>query len=104
MATIYVGNDNVLKVTALADDAGTYINTATVTATLEDESGAEVSGETWPITLSYVSASDGNYQGVLKDTLSLSTVKEYTAKITADDGANKKGYWEFPLRSAARTS
>lgn len=101
---IYLSNDNLLEIDGLKNTAtDAYINNATVTATLVDEGGTAVVGETWPITLSYVSGSDGKYRGTLKDTLSLTAGLGYTAQITADGGADLKGYWEFPLRSAVRT-
>ena len=83
----YVGNDNQLKLDGLrnADDA--YINNATVTCTgVEDEDGNAVSGDTFPKTLSYVSASDGDYRGTLQQTLALEAGVTYIAVITVDGG------------------
>lgn len=92
--TIYIDSDNLLTLDALYDNAGaSYVNDATVTVTLLDMAGSEVSGETWPVSLSYVSGSDGKYRGTLTDTLSLSANKRYTAKVTADGGAGKKRTW-----------
>ena len=39
----------------------TFVNDATVTVTIQDSSGADLSGESWPVTLPYVSGSDGVY-------------------------------------------
>lgn len=103
-SALYVGNDNVLEVDGLKNAvADTYINNATVSVILVDKNGEQVEGDTWPKTMDYVADSDGKYRCTLKDTLSLSPMEAYTATITADGGADLKGYWEFALRSATRT-
>ncbi len=97
-------NDNLLEVIGLKNvvtDA--FVNTATVTATLVDKADADVGGETWPITLGYVAASNGLYQAILSDALVLVVGDLYTAKIDADDGPNKVAHWEFPVRAETRT-
>ena len=45
------------------DDA--YINTATVTATIVDDAGVQVSGQVWPLELDYVTGSNGVYRALL---------------------------------------
>lgn len=103
--TLYVGNDNVLTLSGLQNSVDdSYINNATVTVTLVDSDGNSVSGETWPVTLSYVSGSDGNYRATLADTISASADTAYRARVTADGGAGLKGYWEIPVYAVKRTS
>lgn len=88
--TIYIDSDNLVTVDALYDNAAAaYVNDATVTMTLKDRAGTEVSGETWPVTLSYVSGSNGKYQGTLSDTLTLSRGKTYEVTISVNGGAGK---------------
>ncbi|KKK68278.1 hypothetical protein LCGC14_2945670 [marine sediment metagenome] len=100
---IFNKNDNLLEVVGLKNVVtDTFINTATVTATLVDSKDVNVVGESWPITLSYVAASDGLYQAILKDTMTLVSGGLYTAKIDADDGPNKRAHWEFPVRAETR--
>ena len=102
---IYLSNDHLLELRGLKNIAtDAYIDDATVTATLVDEEGVEVAGQGWPLTLSYVSGSDGIYRGTLTDSLSLTEDLEYTAKITASGGSDLAGYWEIPLRAAIRAS
>lgn len=102
---IYLSNDHLLEVRGLKNIAADeYIDDATVTVTLVDEEGAEVSGQSWPLTLSHVAGSDGIYRGTLTDSLSLTVDLEYTAQITASGGSNLAGYWEIPLRAAIRAS
>ena len=102
---VYVENDNVITLVGLKNKvSGAWINDATVTVTLLDEYGTEVSGQSWPATLSYVAASNGEYQATLEDVLNLSPDVEYIAKVTADGGVGLKGVWEEPLSSVTRTT
>ena len=106
--TMYVGpNDNLLTAVGLQNEvSGAYLNSATVTVTLVDADGTEVAGETWPLTMDYVAASDGNYRATLTDTLSalLSSGVDLVAQITANGGAGLNGYWEIPILTATRTT
>lgn len=101
---IYKGNDNLLEIDLLTNDAtGAFINAATVTVTLVDVEGSEVAGQSWPTTLSYVSASDGKYRATLQDVLTLTASDIYTAKITADGGPGLLAYFELGLVVKIRT-
>ena len=87
--TAYLNSDNVITLDGLYDNVGlAYENTATVNVTLTDINGTEVSGETWPLLMNYVSASNGKYRATLTDSLTLSE-GTYTATITADAGAGQ---------------
>ena len=98
---IYLSTDHLLEVRGLKNIAtDAYIDDATVIATLVDEDGAEVVGQSWPLTLSYVASSDGIYRGTLEDALNLTEDLEYTAQITASGGSNLARYWEIALRAA----
>ena len=100
----YVANDNVLKLEGLQNAiAATYINDATVSVTLyEADHATEVTGETWPLSMSYVSGSDGDYRATLADTLSLSPNDRYYADVSADGGAGLKGFWTTQLVAIRR--
>jgi len=99
---LYVGNDHRLTVDTLRDPDGNYINTATVTVTLLDSSGAEVEGVTWPISLSYVEDSNGRYQGILDDAIELVDGETYIVVIDAVDGESV-GHWELTVQAVRRT-
>ena len=87
--TAYLNSDNVITLNGLIDAVdSSYQNTATVQVTLTDYNGNEVTGETWPLTMNYVSASNGDYRATLVDTLNVSE-GSYTATITADAGVNQ---------------
>lgn len=104
VATLYVGNDTVLEVKGLKNEVtGAFLNAATVTATLSDSaSGAEVSGQSWPVTLAYVAGSDGDYRATLSYAMSLTANGRYTASITADAGAGLRAQWSVPCRAQTR--
>ena len=100
----YVANDNTLTLEGLQNAiTESYINDATVSVTLyESDHTTEVSGESWPLTMDYVSASNGNYRATLADTLSLSPNDRYFADVTADGGAGLKGFWTTQLIAIRR--
>lgn len=102
VSSAFVGNDNVLLVEGLLNSLdGSYLNAATVTATVEDTEGVEVTGETWPVAMPYVSGSDGNYRVVLPSTLGLVAGTTYVAKITANEDT-ADAYWEFRFKAYTR--
>lgn len=82
-----------------------FLNAATVTVTLKDEAdGTEVSGETWPLSMSYVTGSNGIYRATLADTLSLSEGSSYLAEISANAGAGLQGFFTLTLKAKVRKS
>lgn len=98
MTTVYVDNTNAILLEGLhseIDDA--YINDATVTVTVKDSSGVAVTGASWPKTMTYVAASDGNYRAVLEDTIALIVERKFVAEITANGGSDRIGRWKLPF-------
>jgi len=90
MERLIVGSDNLVKVVDLYDvAAASYVTSATVEGTLYDKSGTEVTGVTWPITLSYQAGTDGEYHGVIPDAANITAGKRYSLHIEADDGADR---------------
>lgn len=77
-------NTHVIELVDLKDDvAGTYINNATVTAVLKDEADEEIAGISWPLTMAYVTASNGKYRGVLSHLLETTVGARLWAEVTA---------------------
>lgn len=103
---LYISNDNLLTLVGLQNEAtSAYLNSATVAVTLVDSDGTEVAGGTWPLTMSYVGGSDGNYRATLPDTLTgLTNNDALTAQVSANGGAGLGGYWEIALTAKTRTS
>jgi hypothetical protein len=101
--TAFVANTNLLTLVGLKDHiTDAFISTATVTVTVKDQNGSPVSGMTWPATMSYVAASDGNYRLALEDDLALIAKRNYTAFIEVDAGAARIGHWEFRFKPETR--
>lgn len=101
---IYLSNDNLLIVDAVQDSSDdSYINDATVTCTLKDLDGNAVTGQTFPLTLAYVSGSNGKYQGKLEDGLSLTARQAYIAHIDIDAGSDLLANIQLPVVAKTRT-
>ena len=104
MPAIYVGNDNLLTVDRLRDErdaAGTYISTGTVTAQLKDLAGANVGAA---ITLSYVTSSDGKWQGVIEDDVSITVGTKYVLHLDIAASSDRVAHIELPATALRRTS
>lgn len=100
---VYTGNDTVLEVKGLKNEVtGAFLNSATVTATLVDDDGNQVAGETWPKTLEYVADSDGIYRATLPYTLSLAAGGRYEANISVNAGAGLRASWSLPVVARSR--
>lgn len=103
-AIAFVGNTNVLDLVGLKSEIeGTFINNGVVSVTVTDTSDVEIAGATWPLTMSYITASSGNYRAILSDTLPLLPKTSYIAHITANGGADRIGRWSFSFKPLTRT-
>lgn len=99
-----IANTNVLDLIGLQNElTGVPINDAAVTVTVKDEDGINVAGTSWPITMTYVPASTGDYRAFLSETLPLVDKAKYTAVIDANGGANLVGHWELHFRAVSRS-
>jgi hypothetical protein len=89
------GNPPVLQVVLSNALTGLPINTAAVIATLKDAGGAEVPGETWPVTLTYITASAGVYRRQLGANVQLEIGQKYTVEFQATDASVPAPYtWQ----------
>jgi hypothetical protein len=96
VSTLIIGTDNLAEIDALQNAVSSaYINNATCSVTLYDQSGTEVTGETWPLTMSYVAASNGDYRATITDTVTanLSPNKRYRMLFKANGGAGLYREW-----------
>lgn len=102
--TVFVANTNVLDLVGLHSEVdAAFINNASVTVTVKDSDDVEVAGVTWPLIMAYISASNGNYRGILSNELALVAKETYYAHITADAGVDRVGYWKFKMKPLIRT-
>ena len=105
MKLIYLNNDNLLSVSGLKNaSSGSYMNNATITATIKDSGGVNVSGQTFPVTLTYLADSDGNYHATLENTLSMADGTIYKATISATSSSGLYAEWEMEIKATKRTS
>lgn len=88
---LLVGNDQVLTADKVKDvETGDFLTGAAVTARILDLDGNEVSGQAWPLTLSFVAGSEGKYTGIIEDDVGLVVGEEYDVEVTVDAGADSK--------------
>ena len=81
---LLVGNDNVMELRGLRNAVSSdYMNAATVSVTIKTKAGVNVAGATWPITMTYVTSSTGNYRGTIPAALEIVHGREYLAVISA---------------------
>ena len=103
----FVANTNILELIGLQDAlTEAYVNDATVSiTTIEDEDGVGVyptSGS--PISMSYVTGSDGDYRGVVGAELPLVAGTCYVAHIDVDAGVDRIAHYEFRFVALRRTN
>lgn len=99
---LLINNSHVLQLFGLKNGlTDEFLSTAVVSATLKDNNGDDVLGQTWPIALSYVADSDGNYHAILNHDLELKQNKRYHLQITASvDGL--QATWDEYIKAEVR--
>jgi hypothetical protein len=77
-----------VTLSGLKDDAGAYVNDATVTAVMKDKDGIVVTNAS-SVTFTYVAASSGVYEAILPYNIDTLDGREYTLFITAVAGIRR---------------
>lgn len=99
---LLIGNDNSLELNGLRNAiTDAFVNGATVAAVLKDMKGVDLAGQTWPLTLPYVAASDGCYRAILEDSLTLKHDQNYKLQIAAQ-GDGLTATWEAIIKAEIR--
>lgn len=102
----YIDNDNMLKVTLSGETAsGVAIDFsgATVTVTLEETTGTDVTGETWPLSMTYISGTTSAlFAATLTDTLTLAAATDYQAVISGNNGDGQAFKTTVPVDAQVR--
>lgn len=96
MINLYAGNNSIEVLLEGLKNAssGSYINDATVTVTIYESDGTtEVTGVSWPVTMTYVTSSNGNYRGIVSADSNIVACTKYKIKISATDSNSNKGEW-----------
>lgn len=103
---IYFENDNLIEVTDVKNVAtDAYINDADVTLTLYDAATMEeITGQTWPLALTYVTGSDGDYRGTINDDIGVAEFQALKAEVIIDGGAGLRSKRLIPVVVMPRTS
>lgn len=106
MLTLLIGNSNVLELRTLVNSVtGAYDAGATVSVTLYEADGTtEVTGQSWPASLSHVveSPETGKYRVTLDSTLAVSENRLYRAVINAVGTGSEVGKWQCDVRPETR--
>ena len=102
LALLYIGNTHYVELTGLQDPISEdYLDdTATVTATIYNQSGTAVTNGS--CTLTYTAASDGDFVGYLSYLADVSVHKNYKVRILVVDGVGKRARWDIPANTVYR--
>lgn len=93
---LYDNNDMVLEAAGLRNETtGAFLNAASVSVTLKDSAGVNVTGQTWPLVLTYVPSSDGVYRAGLSNALNVTPASRYVAQVVVDAGAGLRAEWDL---------
>lgn len=96
--TLYKGSDTFIELVGLHGQSdGSMIDTADVTVVLYDSGGNPVTGAAWPMTLTYLTNTDGVYRATLPDDLAVVAGQRYRALVTADDGPGRRSQWDVDV-------
>ena len=98
-----VDNDNTVYLDSLTGPDGEYVNNATVTAVLKDSTGTNVTGVSWPLTLAYITDSNGRYSGVIESVADLIDGATYILGVTATVDGDMNTYIEREVIALTRT-
>ena len=98
---LYIDNHNVIEWQALTNSVTGVVDTgATVSATIKDSSGTEVSGQTWPAVMAHDTG--GTYRATLDADLVLIPNRMYTALVEAVGSGGEIGHREIPVKGMTR--
>jgi hypothetical protein len=106
---LYDGNDNLIRLTGAytidqdTDQPAYLTDSATVGVTLIDLlTDDDVVGETWPVSLTYVAGSQGDFVGVLRDGITVSPGQALIARVTIDNGTDQYGQIDVDVQVVNR--
>ena len=100
----YIDNDNLIELTGLRDAANNlYLSGVAVQLTMVDAAtDVDISGQSWPATMSYVAGSDGDYQLTLEYDLDVTEGQTLLAKVVADAGSGLRMSLRVPVLALYR--
>jgi hypothetical protein len=72
--------------------------TATITYRVQTSDYADVVGYPWPETMDYLSGSQGDFIGVLRDSIPWTPEQTYRLIVEADAGPDQRRIWDIAVR------
>jgi hypothetical protein len=72
---------------------------AIVTFRVQTADHIDLPGTTWPEAMHYIAGSQGDFLGVLSDTLTWEPDQTYRLIATVEAGPDQKRTWDMPLRT-----
>jgi hypothetical protein len=101
--SLYVDNNNVLELRHLRNSVTDAFDTgATVTVTLKDASGTDVTGHTFPLTMTHDKS--GTYRVTLDDAIGITAGVTYTATVDVTGTGGLVAQWTIPVKAVTRIS
>ena len=100
---LYINNDNEVRLVNLTDLDGVAVADATVTITVQDLTGTNVTGATFPMTMTYDNTTDSDYAATLPESLVLENGAKYKGVITASTPSALNGEWTCTYIARTRT-
>lgn len=102
---IPVGNDVLLKITELTNqDDGSFVNDATITVTIKDKDGVDVTGVSWPQPMAYVGGSNGEYKVTIDRVAGFVDGVGYVAYVDITTPGGNDAHFECDLGGETRKS
>ena len=100
---IRIDNNNVIELQSLTNGITDVVDVAaSVTVTIKDSAGVNVTGQSWPATMAHNTG--GTYQAILDEALVLIPNRMYTAHVDAVGSGSEVGHWELSIKAITRTS
>lgn len=102
---VYVGSDNAVWLRGassinLATGVRHFLDgTATVTFRVQTPDYVDLPGYVWPEPMSYIAGSQGDFLGVLRDSIPWVAEQTYRLIAIAEAGPDQKRTWDLPLRT-----
>ena len=82
---------------------GVAINDATPQLTIKDLAGTDVSGIVWPLAMTFVAGSSGDYEAVVDKAMQLTEHTGYRAEIVVAASGGRDGTWVRNFTAKERT-
>lgn len=101
MLALYIGNNNVIELQALTNCVTNTVDTgATVSVTIKDTSGTDITGETWPVSMTHDTG--GTYRATISSNANMNNGTKYVAHVDATGSAGEVGHWECEVLAKTR--